>query len=141
MYLVSGPIDLGQLFAEVGAAGRGGTTAFLGSVRRGPDDGQVVAIEYTAYEEMVEPEVQRILTEASERWPDSSTALRHRVGRVETGETSIAVVSAAPHRAEAFAACRFVVERVKYRVPVWKKEIFQDGAQRWRANEITEVPE
>ncbi len=138
MFLTRDPIDVAVLMGEISGPGRGGATAFLGSVRRGPDDGPVVAIEYSAYEDMAEPEFARILSEAAERWPEVRTVVRHRVGRVETGEASIAVVAAAPHRAEAFAACRYVVEQVKQRVPIWKKEIFADGAEEWRTNRMVE---
>ena len=124
MHLTRRPIDVGQLMGAVAGPSRGGTTAFVGSVRRGPDDGPVVAIEYSAYEDMAEPEFERILSEASEQWPDA--------------RTRVAVVCAAPDRAEAFAVCRYVVEQVKQRVPVWKKEISEDGVERWRANNVAE---
>ncbi len=122
----------------VSGPGRGGATVFVGSVRRGPDDGPVVAIQYSAYEEMAEPEFARIVAEASEKWPDARALVQHRLGRIATGEASIAVVCAAPHRADAFAACRYVVEQVKERVPIWKKEVFEDGVERWRANSPVE---
>ncbi len=134
------PIDLTRLVAEVSGPGRGGTVLFVGSVRRGPDDGPVRAIEYSAYEEMVAPEVERILGEAAARWPDARFAAQHRVGRVPLGEPSIAVAAGAPHRAEAFAACRFVIEEAKKRLPVWKKEQFDDGSTRWRDDEAAPSP-
>ncbi len=138
VHLTRDPIDVGQLMGAVAGPSRGGTTAFVGSVRRGLDDGPVVAIEYSAYEDMAEPEFERILSEASEQWPDARALVQHRLGRIETGEASIAVVCAAPHSAEAFAVCRYVVEQVKQRVPVWKKEISEDGDERWRANNVAE---
>ncbi len=138
MHLTHGRIDVKALMGAVSGPGRGGATVFVGSVRRGSDDGPVVAIEYSAYEDMAEPEFERILSEASERWPDARALVRHRLGRIETGEASIAVACAAPHRAEAFAACRYVVEQVKQRVPIWKKAIFEDGAERWSANDTVE---
>ncbi len=131
-YVTRESIDVSALLARVADPGRGGTVLFLGSVRRGPDDGPVEAIEYSAYEEMVRAEFDRILAEARERWPEARLAARHRVGVVPAGEPSIAVVAAAPHRGEAFEACRFAIEEAKRRVPVWKKERFDDGGTRWR---------
>lgn len=131
-YLTREPIDVAALVASLADPGLGGTVVFLGSVRRGPDDGPVEGIEYSAYEAMAGAEFDRIVAEAATRWPAARFAARHRVGWVPTGEPSIAVAAAAPHRAEAFAACRFVIEEAKRRVPVWKKERLDDGSARWR---------
>jgi molybdopterin synthase catalytic subunit len=120
--------------------GRGGTALFVGSVRRGADDGPVIAIEYSAYESMAEAEARRIVSEAGQRWPQAQVDLQHRVGRVALGEASVAVAAASPHRAEAFAACRYVIEEVKRRLPVWKKELYADGTAEWRANDGSRLP-
>jgi molybdopterin synthase catalytic subunit len=108
---------------------------FLGSVRCGDDDGPVDAIDYSAYEEMLEAEFAKIVEEAADRWPGVRVVATHRIGLVPVGEPSIAVVAAAPHRADAFAACRHAIEEAKKRLPVWKKEIFTDGAEAWRDND------
>ncbi len=131
-YCTHEPIDVGRLMAAVGDGERGGTVAFVGSVRGGPEDGPVTAIDYSGYEEMLAEELGRIIEEARERWPEATFAAQHRLGRVPRGEPSIAVIAAAPHRDEAFAACRHVIEEAKRRLPVWKKELFEDGAARWR---------
>jgi molybdopterin synthase catalytic subunit len=91
----------------------------------------VTEIEYSAYDAMADAEIERIVTEAQQQWPGVRVALRHRVGRVPVGEASIAIVAAAPHRAEAFAACRHVIEAVKRRLPIWKKEYRIDGTAAW----------
>jgi molybdopterin synthase catalytic subunit len=130
-FLTRKPIALGPLQAEVAAPERGGTCIFLGSVRDGPDEQGVRAIEYSAYEEMVEAEFARLLADARARWPETRVALRHRLGRIPVGEASIGIVAAAPHRAQAFEACRFVIEEVKRRIPVWKKELRADGSAVW----------
>jgi len=104
---------------------------FLGTVRNGPDEQGVTAIEYSAYEEMVEAEFVRLLTDARARWPEARIAVRHRLGTIPVGEASIAIAAAAPHRARAFEACRYVIEEVKRRVPVWKKELRVDGSEVW----------
>lgn len=125
------PLDVAALSASVAGEGLGGTAAFIGTVRRSAEDGDVVGIEYSAYEAMAEAEFARILSEAAQRWETARVAVRHRLGRVPTGEASVVVVAAAPHRAEAFAACRFVIDETKRRVPIWKKEHLSSGQARW----------
>jgi len=130
-YLTRTPISLDSLLTEVAHGDCGGTCVFLGTVRNGPDEQGVTAIEYSAYEEMVEAEFDRLLTDARARWPDARIAVRHRLGTIPVGEASIAIAAAAPHRAQAFEACRYVIEEVKRRVPVWKKELRVDGSEVW----------
>src|SRR5437773_1104359 len=130
-YLTRTPISIDALLAEVAGPERGGTCVFLGTVRNGPEEQGVTAIEYSAYEEMVEAEFGGLLADAEARWPEACIAVRHRLGVIPSGEASIAIAAAAPHRAEAFAACRFVIEEVKRRIPVWKKELREDGTEVW----------
>src|SRR5256885_12603507 len=130
-YLTRSLISLDALLAEVSGAERGGTCVFLGTVRSGPEEQGVTAIEYSAYEEVVEAEFVRLLTDAGARWPEARIAVRHRLGTIPVGEASIAIAAAAPHRAQAFEACRYVIEEVKRRVPVWKKELRVDGSEVW----------
>jgi molybdopterin synthase catalytic subunit len=139
-FLTSAPLDPATVLAALQAPGLGGTALFLGTVRQGPDDGPVIAIEYSAYEAMAEAEAGRITAEAGQRWPQTRVVLQHRVGRVAVGEPSVLVVAASAHRAEAFAACRYVIEEVKHRLPVWKKELYADGTAGWRANDGTRQP-
>ncbi len=127
-------IRLDELMGTVAGPGRGGTALFVGTVRRGPEDGPVARIEYSAYEEMLEEEFARILCAARERWPGARVAAQHRLGTVPTGEASIAVVAAAAHRAAAFEVCRHVVEAAKDQLPVWKREVLEDGEARWHDN-------
>lgn len=130
-YLTRSPIMVDALLAQVQGPELGGTCVFLGTVRNGPEEGGVTEIEYTAHPEMADAEIERMLGEARARWPAARIALRHRIGRVPAGEASIAIVAAAPHRAEAFTACRYVIEEVKKRLPVWKKEYRADGTAVW----------
>lgn len=130
-YLTRNAIVVNDLLAEVAAPHCGGTCLFLGTVRDAPADGGVTGIEYSAYEAMAVAEFDRILTEVRRRWPDARLAVRHRLGLVPTEEASIAIAAAAPHRAEAFEACRYVIEQVKKRLPIWKKELRADGTTLW----------
>jgi molybdopterin synthase catalytic subunit len=101
---------------------------FLGTVRSEAD---VTAIDYSAYDAMAVAEIERILAEARDRWTAARVILQHRLGVIPVGEASIAIAAAAPHRDEAFAACRFVIEQVKKRLPIWKKEMHADGTATW----------
>ena len=130
-YLTRSRISLDTLLAEVSSPERGGTCVFLGTVRNGPAEDGVTAIEYSAYEAMVEAEFGRLVADARGRWPEARIAVRHRLGTIPAGEASIAIAAAAPHRAQAFEACRFVIEEVKRRIPVWKKELRADGSEVW----------
>lgn len=138
-YLTRRAIEPAALLAAVGQAGLGGAVLFLGTTRRSPEDGPVAGIEYSAYEEMAAAEFDRILEEARSRWPGGRLAACHRLGTVPAGEASIAIAVAMPHRTEAFAACRYVIEEAKRRLPVWKQEILDDGTRRWRANSPPEA--
>jgi len=130
-FLTRDAISLERLLGEAAAPSCGGTCVFLGTVRNGSDEHGVTGIEYSGYEEMVESEFARIMAEVRERWPAARAAVRHRLGLVPVGAASIGIAVAAPHRVEAFAACRYVIEAVKQRVPVWKKELREDGTAIW----------
>lgn len=102
--------------------GDGAVAVFVGVVRDETRGRTVSEIEYTAYETMAESELARIEAELAGELPHPSVRLLHRLGRLRVGEPSVAVIATAPHRAEAFAACREAIERIKTRVPIWKKE-------------------
>ena len=128
MHLTRHRLEVADLLAEVQSVERGGTCVFLGTVR---NDAGVTGIDYSAYEAMAVEEIERILAEAHERWPDARVVLQHRLGLIPVGEASIAIAAAAPHREAAFAACRHVIEEVKQRLPIWKKELRGDGSEKW----------
>lgn len=127
-YLTRNPIAIELVLAEVQSPERGGTCVFLGTVR-GEDE--VTGIAYSAYDAMAVAEIKRILDETQARFTSARVMLQHRLGLVPLGEASIAIAAAAPHRDEAFAACRCVIEEVKKRLPVWKKELHADGTTTW----------
>lgn len=129
-HLTTTPLDLNELIGQVRSPERGGIASFLGTVRNHHAGREVLRLDYHAYEPMAEAECTRIVAEAESRWP-VTVALRHRVGALEIGETAVAVVAAAAHRDEAFVACRHVIEELKRRVPIWKREQFADGTVEW----------
>jgi len=129
-FLTDLPIDLGRLHAAVQAPDRGGVAAFVGLVRDHHQGRAVLRLDYSAYGPMAEAECGRIVAEAEARWA-VAVALQHRVGALAIGDAAVAVVVASAHRDEAFAACRHVIEEVKRRVPVWKREYYADGTVAW----------
>jgi molybdopterin synthase catalytic subunit len=129
-YLTQDPLELGALLPLVQSSSRGGVACFLGTVRNHHEGREVLRLDYSAYEPMAEAECARIVAEAETRW-QVAVALRHRVGQLEIGDTAVAVVAASAHRDEAFVACRYVIEEVKRRVPIWKREVFVDGTVEW----------
>jgi molybdopterin synthase catalytic subunit len=128
--LTDQPLDLGALVTEVSGPGRGGIASFLGLVRNHHEGRAVIRLEYSAYGTMAEAEAAVIVAEAEERWP-VRVAARHRLGVLDVGQVAVAVAAAGAHRAEAFDACRYVIEELKRRVPIWKKEYFDDGTTSW----------
>lgn len=130
VYLTESPLDLGELLASVQSPERGGVACFLGTVRNHHGGREVLRLEYSAYLPMVEAECARIVAETESRW-QVAVALRHRIGRLEIGDAAVAVVVASAHRDEAFVACRYVIEELKRRVPIWKREVFADGTVDW----------
>ena len=126
------PLDLNAIVAELGDpdGADGAIVTFLGLVRNHNAGRQVRHLEYEAFEPLALKAFARITAEMQERWPGARLALHHRVGRLEIGSASVAIAVATAHRAEAYAACRYVIERVKQIVPIWKREFF-DGGDVW----------
>lgn len=131
------PVDVDSVVEKVRDPSAGGLAVFLGTTRNTFDGKAVDHLEYEAYRPMAEQRLEDIGMEIADRWPDvRALAIRHRLGRVEVGEVSVAVAVSAPHRAEALEACGYGIDRLKALVPIWKKEVFADG-EVWREN-ITE---
>ncbi len=122
------PLDVGALQDLVARPGAGAILSFVGTVRDEKLGRRVLHIDYEAYESMAERVLRQIGTEMCVRWPECTAALVHRIGRVEIGAASIAIVVSTPHRAEGFEALRYGIEAVKRDLPVWKREHFEDGA-------------
>lgn len=129
-FLTPHPIDPVALQHRVESAERGGIACFFGVVRNHHGGRRVRRLEYSAYAPMAEAECQRIVAETQARWP-VAVALEHRIGTLEIGEIAVGIVAAGGHRDEAFVACRHVIEEVKRRVPIWKRELYLDGTEAW----------
>jgi molybdopterin synthase catalytic subunit len=133
MGIGSAPLSLESLIEAVaerpdGRSGSdGAVAAFLGVVRNHNAGRSVRYLEYEAYEPLARKSFDRIAAEVQARWPGVRLALHHRIGRLEIGEASVAIAAASPHRADAFAACRYTIERVKQIAPIWKREFFEGG--------------
>ncbi len=129
--IVETPIDSSALLAEVTSATTGATTLFLGTVRDVNDGRAVVGIEYSAYTAMAADELQRIADEACEKFPGINVAVEHRVGTLGLTDVSVAIAVGHARRAPALDASRFVIEELKRRVPIWKREHYADGERVW----------
>ncbi len=122
------PLDEREVAARVSGRDAGGVVTFVGAVRDHSRGHAIQHLEYEAYAEMAVQEMDRIVRRAAERWPGTRLAIAHRVGHLEIGDAAVVVAAAAPHRAEAFEACRFAIDTLKETVPIWKKEVATDGA-------------
>lgn len=130
------PLDLAQAAGHVACADAGGVSIFIGTTRAEthPDAGPLVALEYTAYPEMTLQECRKIVREARTQWEIAHLALLHRVGQVALGQPSVVIAVSCAHRGPAFAACRYVIDQVKARAPIWKREIYTRTA-RWQGDQ------
>ena len=129
-YLKEQPLDVRSVAHQVVGAEHGGVVTFIGAVRNHHAGRTVLRLEYSAYGPMADLELGRILEEAASRWP-AKVAAEHRIGMLEVGDAAVIVVAAAPHRDAAFDACRYVIDEIKRRVPIWKREHYADGTSGW----------
>jgi molybdopterin synthase catalytic subunit len=120
-------LSLDEVVGAVGHAGAGAVVTFLGVVRAENDGRAVTLLEYEAYGSMAEAELARILDEVAAEQPGVRVAALHRVGALHVGDAAVVCAASAPHRDEAFVACRALIERIKARVPIWKREHGPDG--------------
>lgn len=127
--LLGEPLSLDRCIAAVSGPGMGGIVTFTGMVRRHSRGVVVDHLEYEAYGTMAVREMTRLCDEIEAEIAGTKLAVEHRVGRLEIGDVAVVIAAAAPHRAEAFTACRAMIDRLKDRVPIWKKEVGEDGAE------------
>ena len=123
------PIDTHKVIETASSLGAGAVNVFIGNVRSRAHDKNVRWLEYEAYESMAVAEIRKIIEVAAQRWGLLGWAVSHRIGTLKPGETAIAVAVSAPHRKESFEACEFIVDEIKAKVPIWKKEVFEDGEE------------
>ena len=122
-------LDIQALTQEVtrSRVGDGAVAAFIGLVRDHNQGRRVSFLDYEAYEPLAVRALARIAEEVAQAWPDTRVGVHHRTGRIEIGEASVIIVAVSPHRANAFAACRYCIERIKQIAPIWKHEHFEGG--------------
>src|SRR6187431_1521408 len=123
------PIDVQKVIDTASSLGTGAVNVFVGTVRNNAHSKNVVWLEYEAYETMAITEIRKIIDEASHRWPLQGWAVSHRIGTLKPGEVAVVVAVSTPHRRESFEACQFIIDTLKEKAPIWKKELFQDGEE------------
>jgi molybdopterin synthase catalytic subunit len=124
-------IDFASLTESVRSNAAGAVLLFLGTVREMTDGRQTIALDYEAFPEMAKAKFEELIAEARENWPIVNAAIVHRLGRLELGDVSVAVAVSTPHRQQAFEAGRYLIDRLKEVVPIWKKENWADGTTEW----------
>ena len=124
-------LDIAAVTAEVTAPSNGALSLFVGTVRDTNQGRSVTAIEYSAYSEMAERELRDIAREAAAQFTTEHVVIEHRTGYVAIGEASVVIAVASPHRAVAMDASRWIIEQLKERVPIWKREHYVDGTREW----------
>ena len=122
-------IDVQKVIDSASSLGAGAVNVFIGTVRNNANGKNVVWLEYEAYETMAIAEIKKIIDEASHRWPLLGWAVSHRIGTLKPGEVSVVVAVASPHRKESFEACQYIIDTLKEKAPIWKKEVFEDGEE------------
>jgi molybdopterin synthase catalytic subunit len=132
--LVNEPLDVSAMIAFVTCPEAGGIDVFIGTTRaeNDPQRGSLKLLDYAAYPEMALKELHKLAAHAKREWSTTRIALWHRLGPVAVGEASIVIAVSCPHRADAFSACRYLIDTLKETVPIWKKEVYDDSA-RWQA--------
>lgn len=129
--IVDRPIDSCALLSEVANTRNGATVLFVGTVRDTNDGASVSGLDYSSYTEMAERELAAIVLETVERWDTSDIVVEHRIGTLRLGEASVAIAVAHPHRGQAYDASRYIIEELKKRLPIWKREHYVDGRSDW----------
>ena len=127
-FVVDAEPDLEGLRRRAATVEDGAVCAFLGTARRHAEGREVVTLRYEAYQEMAETVGRGILEEAEARFAGARVVAQHRIGACPLGQASVAVVAVAPHRDAAFLACRYVIDEIKRRAPIWKQEVYTDGS-------------
>lgn len=132
--IVDRPIDPCAVLRSVAGRHNGAAVLFVGTVREQNEGAAVTGLDYSAYADMAESELASIALEAAERWSTEDIVVEHRIGSLALGEASVAIAVAHAHRGEAYEASRYIIEELKQRLPVWKRERYVDGRAEWVSN-------
>lgn len=125
--IFSTPLNIQSAIDWIMSPESGGIDVFIGTVRNATKEKRVIRLEFEAYEPMAIREMEKIANQAAEKWPVQKVLIHHRVGLLPVGEVPVVIAVSAAHRAAAFEACRYIIDTLKHTVPIWKKEIFNDG--------------
>jgi len=125
--ITDAPLNIQGVIDQVAQPGLGGINVFIGTVRNQTNGKKVVRLEYEAYESMALSEMTQLGNRVRKQWPDALVAIHHRTGILLPGDAAVVIAVATPHREHAFAACKFTIDTLKKTVPIWKKEVFEDG--------------
>lgn len=123
------PLDTQRIIDAACSLGAGAVNVFIGTVRNNANGKNVLWLEYEAYESMAIAEIKKITDEASHKWPMLGWGVSHRIGTLKPGEASVVVAVSTPHRKDSFEACQFIIDNLKAKAPIWKKEVFEDGEE------------
>jgi molybdopterin synthase catalytic subunit len=121
------PLNIQECIDWIMSPESGGIDVFIGTVRNATKGKPVIRLEFEAYEPMAIAEMEKIIKQAEEQWPIQKALIHHRTGILEVGEVPVIIAVSAAHRAAAFVACRYIIDTLKQTVPIWKKEVFEDG--------------
>lgn len=127
-------IDVQKVIDTASSLGAGAVNVFVGTVRNTAHGKNVLWLEYEAYEAMAVAEIKKIIEAASQRWGLLGWAVSHRIGTLKPGEVSVVIAVSTPHRKDSFEACQFIINNLKEKAPIWKKEVFEDGEEWISAN-------
>jgi molybdopterin synthase catalytic subunit/molybdopterin converting factor small subunit len=133
--VVTGPINAETVRQLVAHPDHGACLLFIGTTREWTNGSRTVLLEYEAYVPMAIGALERIGEEIAERWPGTLCAIHHRIGKVGIGEASVVIAVSSPHRAAGYEASRYAIERLKQTVPIWKKEVYEDGSE-WKSHQL-----
>jgi molybdopterin synthase catalytic subunit len=126
--ITSKPIDIQSVINAAVSEKAGAIDVFIGTIRDNSLTKKVVKLEYEAYDSMAVLKMQELVAEAKTKWPVEKVAIMHRKGELQIGDIAVVIAVSTPHRAESFAACQWIIDKLKIVVPIWKKEFYEDGA-------------
>lgn len=127
--LTERPLSPDDITSTVFSEQAGAVNVFIGTVRASTQNKKVLRLEFTTYLNMAIKEIEKIIEQAKDKWPIHHMTIHHRIGRLTVGEIAVVIAVSSPHRKEAFEACQYAIDTLKETVPIWKKEVFEDGEE------------